>query len=336
MAKTTAPIIRFLGFTSPNYTQVPDELFDALMVELSGAELKVLLYIIRRTFGFKRDSDTISLSQMLSGLKTGDGRQLDRGVGLTKKPLLAALRSLAERGVILIERRTSAERGNEPTSYRLNIRTGTADQEEKKTPPPLGEKLPQALGGEIPPSPRGSFSPTQETERKTDFSNLRKAVPMVENDATRAGQQAAPGRSPATPTGTAPPPSRGGAPEAIKATLGRLQQRLLPAEPEAREAVAAYITEFASELGDRAPLKSSITRAVHLYQQSGRSLASFLDRLHQARAIVRERTSAPTSKPITNRMSYFFRVLEDNLGLAPANQTPELPVITVSEATQHR
>ena len=79
MSKTTAPIIRFSGFTSPNYTQVPDELFDALMVELSGAELKVLLYIIRRTFGFKRDSDTISLSQMLSGLKTSDGRQLDRG-----------------------------------------------------------------------------------------------------------------------------------------------------------------------------------------------------------------------------------------------------------------
>jgi phage replication O-like protein O len=115
MAKTTAPASRFLGFTSPNYTQVPDELFDTLMVELSGAELKVLLYIIRRTFGFKRDSDTISLSQMLGGLRASDGRQLDQGAGLTKKPLPAALRSLAERGVILIERRTSAERGNEPT-----------------------------------------------------------------------------------------------------------------------------------------------------------------------------------------------------------------------------
>jgi hypothetical protein len=29
---------------------VPDQLFDELLVELSGAELKVLLYIIRRTF----------------------------------------------------------------------------------------------------------------------------------------------------------------------------------------------------------------------------------------------------------------------------------------------
>ena len=112
MAKITAPASRFSGFTSPHYTQVPDELFDTLMVELSGAELKVLLYIIRRTFGFKRDSDTISLSQMLGGLKSRDGRQLDRGVGISKRSLLAALRSLHERGIIVTERRTSAERGN--------------------------------------------------------------------------------------------------------------------------------------------------------------------------------------------------------------------------------
>jgi hypothetical protein len=60
----------FEGFTVPHYTQVPDELFDTLMPHLSGAELKVLLYIIRRTFGFKKQMDSISLSQMVSGIKT--------------------------------------------------------------------------------------------------------------------------------------------------------------------------------------------------------------------------------------------------------------------------
>ena len=60
----------FQGFSAPNYTQVPDELFDDLMTDLSGAELKVLLYIIRRTFGFKKTEDTISLSQMLNGITT--------------------------------------------------------------------------------------------------------------------------------------------------------------------------------------------------------------------------------------------------------------------------
>ena len=84
----------FRGYSSPNYTPVPDELFDEQLPDLSGAELKVLLYVIRRTFGFKRESDNISLSQMLNGLRTRDGRVLDRGVGLSKKTLLQAIKSL--------------------------------------------------------------------------------------------------------------------------------------------------------------------------------------------------------------------------------------------------
>jgi hypothetical protein len=35
---------RFQGFTGPNYTQVPDEPFDELLPELSGAELKLSLH----------------------------------------------------------------------------------------------------------------------------------------------------------------------------------------------------------------------------------------------------------------------------------------------------
>lgn len=112
---------RFRGFQAPNYTQVPDELFDELLTVLSGAELKVTLYIIRRTFGFKKQSDNIALSQMLRGITTRDGRQLDRGVGLSKSTLLQALRDLTEKGVIVATRRESAERGHEATNYMLNL-----------------------------------------------------------------------------------------------------------------------------------------------------------------------------------------------------------------------
>src|SRR5688572_10242430 len=112
---------RFAGVTSPNTTQVPDQYLDELMAELSGAEFKVLMYITRRTFGFKKPSDTISLSQMLNGIVTRDGRRLDRGAGLSKKTLLQAITSLKAQQIILTERRRSATRGDEPTSYRLNV-----------------------------------------------------------------------------------------------------------------------------------------------------------------------------------------------------------------------
>jgi hypothetical protein len=61
---------KFQGFRSPTTTPIPDEVFDELMADLTGAELKVLLYICRRTFGFKKESDTISLHQIAEGIVT--------------------------------------------------------------------------------------------------------------------------------------------------------------------------------------------------------------------------------------------------------------------------
>src|SRR3954467_12317822 len=105
----------FDGFASPNFTQVPDELFDVLLPALADCELRVLLYIVRRTFGFKRDADAISLSQLVSGITTRDGRVLDRGTGLSKATVARGLKGLRDKGVIESERQQSAERGHEPT-----------------------------------------------------------------------------------------------------------------------------------------------------------------------------------------------------------------------------
>ncbi len=199
---------RFRGYAGPNYTQVPDELFDEQLPDLSGAELKVLLYIMRRTFGFKRESDNISISQMLNGLRARNGRQLDRGVGLSKKTLLLAIRSLEEQDIIMTERRRSVEKGDEPTTYRLNVLPpdthdgpikmasdqGHHEAWEESTPPvgekvrhggdvkttsPVGGKLHQGGGEESTPPPWGRNSPTQYKERETQkekkSSNFRKA-----------------------------------------------------------------------------------------------------------------------------------------------------------------
>ena len=111
----------FEGFLAPSYTQVPDEAFDKLMARLSPAEFKVMMYIVRRTFGFKKGADAISLSQIVSGIRTKDGTQLDMGTGLTRRGVTKALAELARRKVIVVERRQSAKKGFEATVYRLNI-----------------------------------------------------------------------------------------------------------------------------------------------------------------------------------------------------------------------
>src|SRR5215212_380144 len=160
----------------PNSFQCPNVIVDELLPELSGSELKVLLYIVRRTFGFQRDSDNISLSQMLNGIRKNSGELLDRGVGIKdKKTLLAALRTLSDKGLILTTRRSSVEKGNEPTAYQLNLHAASFAG---KIPPPLAGKFPQGDGGEIPPSPWRENPPTQNPVEQNPGgkeSNIRNA-----------------------------------------------------------------------------------------------------------------------------------------------------------------
>lgn len=312
----------FSGFRSPNYTMVPDELFDELLPELSGAELKVLLYIIRRTFGFKRDSDTISLNQMLSGIKTRDGRILDRGVGLSKKTVLVAIRSLEEKNAIVTEQRQSVERGHEPTSYRLKVAEPTLGV---KITPPLGEKVHQGGGVKITPSPRGKNYPIQyrveqETvEQKTDFENSnirRKSLP-------KGSDSGASESVPPQADKTGPESGIASLGELLKGRRHRSSQPRPETETEEWQAIRAYIEDFARQLGDTAPLKSSVTRAYHLFEAAGLPLDSFISKLFQARGLTQE-SSARITKTDRDpdyrvkrktKMAYFFAVLEDQLGL---------------------
>lgn len=115
------PTWQFQGFKSPNFTTVPDELFDDLVPRLSGAEVKVLLYIVRRTFGFKKERDNISISQMLDGIVKKNGERLDHGAGLSKPTLCRALSTLAEKKIIITTRQFDYNGGNLATCYQLNM-----------------------------------------------------------------------------------------------------------------------------------------------------------------------------------------------------------------------
>jgi hypothetical protein len=113
--------VTFQGFRFPTTTPVPDEVFDVLMPQLSGAELKVLLYICRRTFGFKKASDTISLHQIATGIKTRDGRVLDGGTGLCKRHVQRALKVLEKKNIIQVTRKVDETGLYEVNTYSLNM-----------------------------------------------------------------------------------------------------------------------------------------------------------------------------------------------------------------------
>lgn len=100
----------------PNSTQVMDVYFDKYMALLTGAEWKTLCYAIRRIFGFKRESDWISLDQFVNGIVKRDGTRLDNGTGMARGTVVKALDFLKK--VHLLQ--TRGVLGSTP-EYSLNL-----------------------------------------------------------------------------------------------------------------------------------------------------------------------------------------------------------------------
>jgi len=125
----------FPPFGAPRFTQIPDVLFDEHLPELGLAELKVLLVIMRRTYGWRKPTDAISLSQ------------LEKGTGLRRKAISAATRSLEEGGYIIVDRGTTPNGGTATNLYRLNVEGDVSASE----PSSLDTSIPHA-GGDGPRS----------------------------------------------------------------------------------------------------------------------------------------------------------------------------------------
>lgn len=188
----------FNGFEQSNTTPVPDVLFDELLSELSGTELKVLMYIIRRTAGFKKTTDAISLSQFQHGITTKDGRQLDKGCGVKdRKAIIAALKSLEEKKCVTSEKSKTANRDNATTVYHIffaprvvvNSHQGSGENPPrvvgKSTLPPSGKKPLPVVGKTHPQETVLQQTDSQETviqERKNGASAQKQSVTTQPTD----------------------------------------------------------------------------------------------------------------------------------------------------------
>ncbi len=109
-----------MPLTSPTTTPLPDEIYDVWAPRLGAAELKVLLYIVRRTLGFRKGSDAISLTQFCTGIVTRDGRVLDHGCGVASRPnVVRALKRLDEKGLIHVSKTRTTAGDKDVTVYAL-------------------------------------------------------------------------------------------------------------------------------------------------------------------------------------------------------------------------
>jgi phage replication O-like protein O len=97
------------GWELPNYTQVPNALFE-MLPDLSQGELKVLLALFRRTLGFHKLVDAVSINQLCEA------------TGLNRTTVVTATRGLVLRRLIVTEKQKTEQRGFETTIYSLRFR----------------------------------------------------------------------------------------------------------------------------------------------------------------------------------------------------------------------
>lgn len=139
----------------PNYTQVPNIIMDQYLTILTGLELKILLIICRKTLGWHKLSDRISLSQ------------LEKLTASSRSQIIESIKTLLEKN--LIKKDIVGEKGSQQVWYELNFQEFSTSTE---------TKLPQSKN---PTPPSSKIEPTKETltkENTTKEKQLHSPTPQ--------------------------------------------------------------------------------------------------------------------------------------------------------------
>lgn len=340
----------FAGFERPeaNYFKMPNTWTDVTAEIDSIAELKVVEYILRHTWGYQEFGikKHITIDEFVNGRRRQDGSRMDKGTGLSERAVYDGLRKAVANGLIE-EEVDDSDRGRIKKSYSLRMRENARADEGLQSlqagvqslHPPLQELHPgpQTLQG------RGaSDAPRTEKdtrERQIDSSKFERSQDQLGGTRAVRGvpEQSAPTAAALNgvePSGTSVGANNAGAATgsaSLKELIARRRQssggprRGRPVgSSEERERLRPFLEDFAREFGDEAPLSSTITRTLNIFTAAGVPPERWSDYLYQARGLTQEHT-AQIRKVATdgnqfrrkNKMPYFLATLEQLVGLRP-------------------
>ncbi len=103
-----------MNIQAPNYTQTPNICFDEIFKTLKEGELRVVLVLIRQTFGWHKPIDKISIGQ------------ISKKSGLEKKSVCRSLNTLIEKGIV--QKKKFGEIGKERCYYSLVVENAIEEE----------------------------------------------------------------------------------------------------------------------------------------------------------------------------------------------------------------
>jgi len=130
----------FAGFEVPkeNWSKLPHVMVEALPLVSSMAELKVILYVLRHTWGYQEEERRISVDEFMNGRKQRKGGRIDGGTGLSAPAVRDGLARAVEHGFIVVDV-DQRDLGRVQKWYALAMNDG-----ERSLPPPQKDVAPTA------------------------------------------------------------------------------------------------------------------------------------------------------------------------------------------------
>ncbi|HEY2810812.1 MAG TPA: replication protein [Rhabdochlamydiaceae bacterium] len=139
--------------TQKNYTQMPNVIFDYWMAQLPSPQFEILLTIVRKTVGWQKLEDAISIGQF------------KKITGLSHSTIIKGIKELLSRGLITQRKLKSSEGDDAPSIYSINFEVlqqcegtqkGIPRRQESlegclKDIPPVGSELENRDQNELPP-----------------------------------------------------------------------------------------------------------------------------------------------------------------------------------------
>jgi DNA-binding PadR family transcriptional regulator len=349
----------FSGFDRPesNYFRMPNTWTDITAEIDNIAELKVVEYILRHTWGYQEYGlkKHIKIDEFVHGRRRHDGSRMDKGTGLSERAVYDGLRKAVENSLIE-EEIDDSDRGRIKKSYSLRMRETAHAGEELQTLQSGVQTLHPHLQ-DLHPEPqtlqvRGATDAPR-TEKDTEERHLVERISskfegshdQVEGtgkrpDPTRQSQLTAAVLNGSAAVAGFPRTSDRGStagPASLKDLIARRSsgaggpRRGRPAgSSEDRERLRPFLEDFARELGDEAPLSSTITRALTIFKTAAVPPERWGDVLYQARGLTQEHTAQIRKTANTsgdqfrrkNKMPYFLATLEQLVGSRPDSSDP--------------
>jgi hypothetical protein len=271
--------IAFIGFTQ---SSVQDEYFrmPAIWIDVCAAidnlaELKIIQYVLRHTWGYREYEQTkhITVDEFMHGRKRTDGTRMDSGTGLSESAVKDGL-ARALKHEFLVCYVDDSDKARIKKYYGLKMQNEEVDSHEDDIQRDL-----------IKPS-EGFKKPLNEVYQTPRSKNELKNQP-IEQTMIRTAHT----------------------PEIFAENI-----RYLPTHDQ-KTKVPAFIKnmidDFSRDMGDPDHIGSNISQSSKLYHQSGLSEEAFIQALYEARDLAKKATQVKhlNSHGNPNRMPYFFKCL---------------------------